>query len=152
MIPFPLRKTFPNTVGWLFYFSESTGVSHRVHHICHTSLSPPKMLVGNYPAPLLLPLPNQFSLQHLCTYCESYPLKMDVMGACWSVSWERKLCTPHFQRGGMPSEEGRGGFCGSQQGNPVWKHSHSCWLLTSCPQSTNNARHMMYGFDSLEKR
>lgn len=152
LIPFPLWKTFPNTVGWLFYFSESTGVVHVAHHVCHTSLSSPKMLINNYPAPLLLIPPNQFSLQHLCTCCQSYPLKMGVMGACWIVLCERKLCMPHFQRGGTPSEEGRGGFCESQQGNPVWKASHSCWLLISCPQSTNNARHMMYGFYPLKKK
>lgn len=28
LIPFPLQKTFPHAVGWLFYFSESTGVFH----------------------------------------------------------------------------------------------------------------------------
>lgn len=118
VIPFPLWKTFPNAVGWLFYFSESFGILHMAHHICHTSLSPTKMLIGNYPAPLLLAPRSQFSLQHLCTCCESYPLTMDVVGACWIVLCERKLCTPHFQRGGMPSEEGRGRFLWITAGQP----------------------------------
>lgn len=109
-IPSPLQKTFPNIVGcWVFFFSESIALCHRAHYICHASLSPPKMLIGRYPAALLLTPPNQFSLQHLCTCSECKPLKMDVMRACLIVLRERKLCAPHFQRGGMPSEEGRGG-------------------------------------------
>lgn len=79
---------------------------------------------------------------------------------CWNRVWwgPARLCyvrgtsAAHFQRGGMPSEGGQGAFCGSQQGSSIWKNSHSCWLLISCPQSTNNARHMMYGFDSLTKK
>lgn len=57
-----------------------------------------------------------------------------------------------FSKGRDAFWRGQGGFCGSQQGNCIWKTSHSCWLLISCPQSTNNARHMMYGFDSLKKK
>lgn len=66
------------------------------------------MLISRYPTSLLLPPSNQFSLQHLCMCSEYNPLKMNVMRARLVVLCERKLCVPHFHRGGMPSEQGRG--------------------------------------------
>lgn len=93
---------------WLGFFFLSQKALLYAHYICRASLSPPETLIGRYPASLLLSPPNQFSLQHLCTCSEYKPLKMDVMRVCLIALRERKLCVPHFQRGGMPSEEGRG--------------------------------------------
>lgn len=57
------------------------------------------------------------------------------------VLHERK----HIFKGEVPSEECRGAV--EHSGATVCgKPANSCWLLTSCPQSTNNVRHMMYGF------
>lgn len=106
LTPSPLQKTLPNIVGWVFFLSQKALLY--AHYICRASLSPPETLIGRYPASLLFSPPNQFSLQHLCTCSEYKPLKMDVMRVCLIALRERKLCMPHFQRGGMPSEEGRG--------------------------------------------
>lgn len=154
LIPFPLRKTFPNTVGWLFYFPESTGVFHMEFH-SHLPYKPQssKMLTGNYP--LLLCFWHHW-VSFLCSIFAHVVNPAPWKWMRWGpvvLCYVRGNCAHHIFKGeGCLLKRAGGSFCESQQGNPVWKTSHSCWLLMSCPQSTDNARHMMYRFYSLKKK
>lgn len=119
-----------STCCWLFYVSESPGVLHVARDVCQASLGARRCPR----AALLLLGTRAVFLQHLCNGCAG------GSGLCC----ERRLCTPRFTGQGCLLK-GAGASVDHSRA-ALWKTSHSCWLLSSCPQSTDNARHMMCGF------
>lgn len=129
-----------STCCWLFYVSESPGVLHVAHHVCQASLG-----ARRCPRVLLAPEPCSCSISAVWERC---PCNGCAGGS--GLCCERKLCTPRFTGQGCLLK-GAGGSVDHSRA-ALWKTSHSCWLLSSCPQSTDNARHMMCGLYSLKKK